>query len=61
MTNHIDLAYEQDKECKCKDCEFADKVYYKDEENGQFFTYPPSTIILCMKHNKFIVKKQIEK
>ena len=39
----------------CNNCEFADKLYFKDNENGEFYEYKTSTIVNCMKYNDFVI------
>ena len=41
--------------CECENCEYADKVYFKDNENGEFYEYKTSTIVNCMKYNDFVI------
>lgn len=47
-------------ECEfCNDCEYKDKVYFKDNENGQYYEYEDYQIFLCMKHNKFVIDGEL--
>lgn len=43
---------------KCDNCEYADPVYFKDNENGEFYAYGIQTIVNCMLYNKFIINQQ---
>lgn len=41
--------------CKCEDCEYNDPVYFHDEETGLYYKYKPFQILLCLKHNRFVL------
>ena len=45
---------------KCTECTHKDPVYWKDQLNGQYYQYKPTQIFLCLKHNKFIINKDLK-
>ena len=43
---------------KCRECKYYDPVYFKDNENGQYYEYRTETIFNCLKKNKFIITEK---
>lgn len=54
------MSYEESKNCKCRTCEWSDKTYFRDNENGHIYAYDFSQNFLCMKYNRFVINGKMD-
>lgn len=39
----------------CNNCEYCTRLYFKDENNGDFYMFSSDSIFLCEKYDEFII------